>query len=331
MPKRLLSRTSAAPIWGTVETSEIIVESESRSTYRRAGYHPAPQGSGVATKHSPRPPIAALAIALFVACAAWAQTFEAASVKLASGGRPDASGGPGTKDPGRIHYANTTMQTLLLTAYDLQSYQLAGPGWLDTERYDIDAVPPPGATKAQSRVMLRNLLAERFQMKVHRETRELSGYALVAVRGGVKLKESTADLVPQDAAADPPPLASGKDRFFVPPRRPGMFLQLIGMTAVREDFRQSTVQELAHVLEGQLHRPVADATSLTGKYDFTLTYATDGLDMGRGRMLVNAATLENPLDIGAALRSQTGLQLESRRMPVEILVIDHAEKKPAGN
>ena len=270
-------------------------------------------------------------IALAVACLAHAQTFDAASVKPSSGGRPDSTGGPGTKDPGRIHYSNLSLQYLLQIAYNLQPFQIAGPAWLDTERFDIEAVLPPASTQDEFHTMLQNLLTARFRMTAHREAREVSAYGLAPARNGPKLKESTEDLGPQDVSADAPKLVPGKDGFFAPPRRPGMFLQLIGMGAVREDFRQSTTQDLARVLEGQLSRPVIDETGLKGKYDFTLTYSTQGLDMGRGRMLVNAATVENPPDVGAALRSQLGLQLQPRKEPAKLLVIDHIEKRPTEN
>ena len=272
---------------------------------------------------------AALAL---LAALAHGQAFDAASVKPAAGGRyVEPAGGPGTADPGRIRYVNTALQSLLLAAYNLQSFQLAGPDWLDAERFDIDAILPPETTKEQFRTMLQNLLATRFQMKTHRETRELAGYALVAVRNGPKLTESTEDPGPPDASAAPPPLQLGKDGFFIPPRRPGRFLQLIGLTAVRETFRQSTMHELAASLQGHLKRPVTDATGLAARYDFTLTFAVEGLDMGRGRMPVGPVAMENPPSLPAALQSQLGLRLEARKWPVEMLVIDHAEKIPTAN
>ena len=275
--------------------------------------------------------ISALAAAVLAAGLAGAQSFDAASVKPAAGGRPDASGGPGTKDPGRIHYANTSLQSLLLTAWDLRTFQLVAPSWTEMERYDIDAVLPPETTQAQLRGMLQNLLMARFQIKLHRETKELASDALVVASGGAKLKESTEDPGPVDESPEALRLQPGKDGFFAPPRRPGIFLQLCGMTGAREDARQTTMQELAHSLEGQLKKPVIDQTGLKGKYDFSLSFAVEGLDMGRGRLPVNAATMENPPDIGAALRSQLGLRLESRKAPVELLVIDHAEKTPTAN
>ena len=78
-------------------------------------------------------------------------------------------GGPGTPDPGRYTTSNMTLKGLLVSAYDVKAYQITGPAWIETERYDIVAKVPAGATKEQFRVMLQNLLAERFKIELHRE------------------------------------------------------------------------------------------------------------------------------------------------------------------
>src|SRR5579872_4136200 len=112
-------------------------------------------------------------------CLAYGQTFDAASVKPAEPPKPDAhgrilmsgpSGGPGTKDPGRIRYPFMSLKNLLMNAFDVKGFQIVGPAWLDMERFDITATMPPQTTKEQFRVMLQNLLAERFKMQFHRET-----------------------------------------------------------------------------------------------------------------------------------------------------------------
>src|SRR6266545_4405126 len=114
-------------------------------------------------------------------------TFEVATVKPAVPPTPNGrgmvffrgpSGGPGTKDPGRIDYPNMSLKNLLMNAYDVKNFQITGPSWLDTERFDITATLPPQTTKEQFHVMLQNLLAERFKLAVHRETKELPSYTL---------------------------------------------------------------------------------------------------------------------------------------------------------
>src|ERR1700681_1519458 len=111
-------------------------------------------------------------LAVLTCCLAYGQTvdksltFDAASVKPASPPVPDGrgrimmmgpTGGPGTKDPGRIRYPNMSLKNLLMNAYDVKNFQIAGPAWLDTERFDIPATMPPDTTKEQFRVMLQNL------------------------------------------------------------------------------------------------------------------------------------------------------------------------------
>src|SRR3954464_13945626 len=118
-------------------------------------------------------------------------SFEVASVKPAS---PDAAGrgmpalsgpademmrfkgGPGSNSPGRIDYSGVTLKMLLKRAYNVKPDQISGPGWLDTERFDIAAKLPPGTNMESLRLMLQDLLTERFQMRLHRETRTLPVY-----------------------------------------------------------------------------------------------------------------------------------------------------------
>jgi len=126
--------------------------------------------------------------ALFSVCLVQGQpvdralTFEVASIKEAKPPTPDGSGrifmsgpsgGPGSKDPGRIRYPFTTLRNLLMIAYDVKTFQITGPATLDSERFEINATMPPTTTMEQFRVMLQNLLAERFKLAVHRETKEL--------------------------------------------------------------------------------------------------------------------------------------------------------------
>src|ERR1039457_7369094 len=165
---------------------------------------------------------------IFTSCAAFGQgaaetpTFEVASVKPAEPQpmgqmRIMMSGGPGTPDPGQLTYSNASLKDILINAYGVKGYQISGPKWLDSERFDIVAKIPMGATKEQFRLMLQNLLAERFKLTLHHETKELPMYALVVGKGGHKLKESVEDdaaagAAPQGGAAGdapPPPPGAG--------------------------------------------------------------------------------------------------------------------------
>src|SRR5580658_6614238 len=137
------------------------------------------------------------AVIMFAVLLAHSQTFEAASVKPTA--PPDRNGevnmgtegGPGTADPVRIQYRYLTLKTLLMTAFNVKTYRISGPAWIDTERFDIVATLPPGAAKDQLAVMLQNLPAERFKIALHRETKELPMYSLTLAKSGPKMKQST--------------------------------------------------------------------------------------------------------------------------------------------
>jgi uncharacterized protein (TIGR03435 family) len=119
-------------------------------------------------------------------------SFEVASVKP-SGPRSVRmfDGGPGTHDPGRISYTKATLHDVLVKAWGLEDYQqISGPGWLGVETYDILATIPPGTTKEQFQMMLRNLVAERFQLALHHVTRDFPVYELVPGKNGPKLTKS---------------------------------------------------------------------------------------------------------------------------------------------
>jgi len=310
---------------------------------------------------------------ILAACLVYGQdkslTFEVASVKPAAPLVPNGrgmimfrgpSGGPGTKDPGRINYPYMSLKSLLMTAYDVKNYQIDGPSWLDTERFDVNATLPPDTTKEQFRIMLQNLLAERFNLKVHHDTKELPMYALVVGKNGPKMKESVETPPPAegaDAPAPPPPLPSqpkiGPDGFPILPMlgggRAGLF-QIMMPGRARMMAVKQTMQDLAQRLSQQLNRPVTDATGLTAKYDFTLTYAPEGMN-GPMPLMINGAPPPPPPPGGgapgagpgmpeadapppnlfSAVQTDLGLKLEAKKGPVDMIVVDHVEKTPIEN
>ncbi len=243
-----------------------------------------------------------------------------------------------------------SMKNILMNAYDVKNFQISGPAWLDTERYDITATMRPDATKEQFRVMLQNLLAERFKMTVHRENKELPMYSLTVARNGPKMKEAAAAPAPNGDGESAPPLPMqpkiGPDGFpILPPRPPGSPVIMIMMNGRARLMGQgNTMQELADRLTGLTSRPVTDATGLKGKYDFTLTFSPEGINgpMGplppppplagvNGAPGASAPETESLPDIFAAVQSQLGLKLDPKKGPVEMIVIDHIEKTPTEN
>ena len=273
-------------------------------------------------------------------------TFEVASVKLSasmrgaggqevstshkqSGGR--RSGGPGTDDPGRIHYSRTGLKDLLVEAYEVANFQIRGPNWLDEERVDIDAVMPPHTTKTQFHVMLQNLIVERFKMAIHRETKEVLGYSLVVAKNGPRLKEPTGVTAPLAYGA-PEQRAEKTDRYGLPVVSPNAIEGRPAITfwngpaGLRLYCEQQTMRDLANDLLRRLGRPVTDATGLTAKYDFNLTFT---LNLQEGRSAPDG--LEWAPDLFVALQSQLGLKLEPKKLPTGVIVIDRMERTPTGN
>jgi uncharacterized protein (TIGR03435 family) len=214
-----------------------------------------------------------------------AEQFEVASVKPSDPVPPrggvyfgPARGGPGTSDPELIRWSYARLKDLLLTAYDVKAYQVSGPVWLDTERYDIVAKVPPGATKEQVRVMWQSLLAERFGLKLHHESKEFKVEDLVVATGGHKLKESVVD----DPDAEGPPKMDKNGDLTGPGLvwiiKPGPNGQTVHGVA-----RAQPLSKLTVTIGGQIHRPVLDKTGLTGKYDFTLDFTPDLPPSGPGQ------------------------------------------------
>ncbi len=253
-----------------------------------------------------------------------AQNFDAASVRAgapANAGRFTMTGGPGTGDPTFLRYANIPLKRALMSAYDVKYWQINGPDWLNSLRFDISARLSEGTTKEQSLAMMRNLLAERFQMTVHRETKELPIYELIKDKTGAQLKP------PAVAAGDENAIATvskdeGKDGFpALAPGAAGIVVETRNGRARISAF-QADLAKLADFLSNQLGRPVFDRTGITGIFDFVVYYRPENAAVD------DATPYPGIFD---ALLEQLGLRLEARKGPVEMLVIDHVEKAPTGN
>ncbi len=171
-----------------------------------------------------------------------------------------------------------SLKALLMRGLRCKSFQITGPAFLDTERFDIDATMPPDTTLPQFRTMLQNLLTERFNMRIHRESKELPLYALVVAKSGSKMKESPA--VPSGGAAAPLPMPlpdqpkMGPDGFPIIPVQHGLF-QIMMPGRAKLVAQGQTMQDLVDRLTDLMNRPVIDATGLTAKYDFVLTYSPE--------------------------------------------------------
>ena len=277
----------------------------------------------------------ALACAAAFAQPAGQPAFEAASVKLAiSGGRPSMIGGPGTADEGRIAYANVTLADALVRAYDVRAYQVSGPGWLSSERYQIDARIPPGTTKKQFQRMLQNLLTDRFHLALHRETREFEGYELVVGKSGSKLKPSVGTGDGTQEMPDSPPKIDANG--FPTLTAPG----LVMMEGVRGKAvvtyltaRAQPVSALADRISREFRLPVVDKTGLSGAFDFTLEFAPQPPGALPSAPMEDAtgAMDDSAPNLIIAVQQQLGLKLTPRKIPLEVLVMDRADRVPVEN
>ena len=162
--------------------------------------------------------------------------------------------------------------------------------------------------------MLRNLLAERFHLVFHREQVERPGFALVAAKGGIKMKESA----PNDSPMPAKPVADPDGFIYIPPRNRLAVAWANGLTRwVGNNVGMDMIIGLAHSVTD---RPIIDATGLKGKFDFVLTFAPE-----------NAPPEVDGVNVYAAFERQLGLKLESRKVPLEEFVIDRVEKSPVEN
>jgi len=306
---------------------------------------------------------ARLALAWFVCGLAFAQAppaplaFEVASVKASPLPFPsDAQILSGRVhvgmhlDGARVDFGYTPLLDLIAAAWGVKPFQVDGPSWLKSTRFDIVAKLPEGATRNQLPGMMRTLLADRFKMTVHRESKEHAEFALQVATGGVKLKEAA------PAAADSPaqpgeiivdsldgpmrkaPTSSGT-RF----QGQGYDLVLWGMNgALHVGATRITMKALAEIVLSRLSpMPVVDKTGLDGSYQFTLDVSREewaAIAQGSGGI---AAVNGEPLPVNeasepsgpwiAALLSKYGLKLVPQKTAVDIVAIDHIEKTPTEN
>jgi len=219
-----------------------------------------------------------------------------------------------------------------MTAYDLKTYQVTGPAWMDTERYDVVVKVPVGATKEQVSVMWQNLLAERFGLKVHHEPKEFQVEELVIGRGGSKLKETAEDLTTLPPAGPP----KFKDGVLSGPGMVTTIMMGSGRGTARAIAKAQPLSKLTAMMSAQLNRPVLDKTGLSGLYDFNIEFTIDtsGLPLPPGAPgpLPPAPGASDPgPDLAAAVQQQLGLRLVAGKANLDVVVVDKADKIPTEN
>jgi len=262
-------------------------------------------------------------LALLTAGVVFSQTvaappaFEVASVKPAppptEGKFMVQMGG----DPGMVDYKNVSLKTLIARAYEMKDYQVSGPDWLDSARFDVVAKIPPNTPPGQVPQMLQTLLAERFKLTAHREQKVMPVYAMVVGKNGPKLKPVEGE-------------SGGRMRMSIGPRG-------------RQMSGPATMSALAGGLSQMLDRPVVDLTELKGTYDIDLEWVPDeregGGMMAKMKAMAEAASTDphgdplgpNGLSLFGALQERLGLRMEARKSPVDIVVVDSAQQVPTEN
>ena len=247
--------------------------------------------------------------------------FEVASIK------PNRSGNSGWRmapqPGGRVVAENVPLRALIQAAYQLRAFQIfGGPSWLDTDRFDIAAKAASNSNPDEMLPMLRTLLAARFRLAVHNETREQPIYALTLSRSdgklGSRLRASDANCAA--AALNAVPTRPDPSR----PPACGDFR----MSAGRLIATGMSIESLAGRLSERVNRPVQDRTALGGVFDLDIEFLADQLQQpGPAGADANAGASDpSSPSIFTALQEQLGLKLESTRGSVEILVIDHVEQ-----
>ncbi len=234
-----------------------------------------------------------------------APSFEVASIKPTAVEGAARMSSTMSTDRGRISFINVSLKNVVTSAYKVKRMQVVGPDWLDSLHFDIQAKLPEGTTGDQTNAMLQTMLAERFKMKIHRETREQAGYALVVGKNGPKLKKSETENSGSTARS------TGGGRL---------------------ELRNVTVAGLCSFLTSRLDRIVRDETGVEGRFDLDFDLGSMG-----SRPAAAAASEPAPAPDASAPASvftvvqQLGLRLEPRKAPVEYIIVDSTDKVPTEN
>jgi uncharacterized protein (TIGR03435 family) len=246
---------------------------------------------------------ALLAVAAFLlAQPAPRPQFEVASVKINTGG-----GGTTRRiEPQALTYLNITLGEFIQMAYGVKRYQVRGEDWITSNasasRYDIVAKTAAPVPEAELRQMLAPVLEDRFHLKTHRETQVLPVFVLVQAKGGARLREG-----------------DGGQQYVTPDPAGGFRFQNYPMAAL--------VNMLS--LMRTVGRPVIDRTELTARYTFTANL--QDLPAGATPEDAKRAVVESDAAVFTALEDQLGLKLNAAREPIDLLVVDHADRFPTEN
>ena len=258
-----------------------------------------------------------------------APQFDVASVKLAAGAPSSFNPAFRHSDPGRIDYHLIGIQELVCTAYSVEGYQVVWPAWVTNQRafYDVSATIPAGTTKEQLPLMLQGLLADRFQLSSHWETRDTQVYVLGISSGGLKIHKSEH---PPDEHAPYLGPYTNNEGWRLTSKRSKTAAEELGIEPGKSGY---TIQQLSRFFRSYLDRPLLDMTGLEGYYDIDLFVPRDlPTDEGGApsAQAIGSAGWSNS-SFFSALEKQLGLKVEKKTIPVRTLVIDRLEREPTAN
>jgi uncharacterized protein (TIGR03435 family) len=280
-------------------------------------------------------------ISILVPTFAFAQSrkeFEVASVKVATEQIQQVGAGLHI-DGSQVSLVSLSIRDLVGMAYRVRPNQISGPDWIGSQRYNIAGKLPDGAPQDQVPEMIQSLLADRFQMKTHRETKDLPVYAIGVAKGGAKLTALPPDPELDGKNNTPVNVAAGGSAN-------GVAINLgngrsIALSATALEVRKLDMTTLADMLTRFSDRTVADMTNLKGRYDLTLPLTPEDQTAMLIRSALNAGLTLPPqalraLDVGSTASlsnslEKVGLTFEAKRAPLEVLVIDSVQKTPTEN
>lgn len=283
------------------------------------------------------------AIGIFAATLAFGQAapakleFEVASVRLSQPSGPNRVDVGLRMDGSQAHFGSLSLKDYIAMAYRVTASRVSGPDWIASERFDISAKLPEGGTRDQIPEMLQALLSERFQLKLHHETKELSAYALVLGKSPLKVTK-TPDAAAPDAQGAVNVTASGSIAGVSVDLGNGSYYTFANN---QFEFKKTSMDVVAERLERFLDRPIVNMTALTGNYDLTLALTPEDYRALLVRSAVNAGVSLPPpaprlLDNGPPVSlfdslDRLGLHLDARKLPLDMVIVDQALQTPTDN
>jgi len=235
-------------------------------------------------------------------------------------------------DAGMLRYTNVSLNNIICAAYRVKEYQVQGPDWLNSARFEIEAKLPAGASQDQIPEMLQGMLAERFRLAVQHDRKEHAVYALVVGKSGPKLKR--ADIAAKDAG--PAGAMPGKGGF-----ARGQMMVRMAASGVHLKTPSASLENFAEMLSRFSERPVVNMTNIQGQYDFDLEFVPETMrgmpapmKPPQGEADHERPPSDEPKEEAVSMFEaveRCGLKLEPRKAPIQVLVVDHVERTPTKN